>query len=111
QVPLEPCAAGARLANHRERIRKPMSHAGKPVEDLTPQEAAAELAALSAEIAEHDRRYHAEDAPTISDAEYDALRLRNAAIEAAYPELVRADSPSVAVGATPSGAFAQIRHA
>src|SRR5690606_25638799 len=53
-----------------------MSHPGKPVEDLSPEEAAAELAALSKEIAEHDRRYHAEDAPTISDAEYDALRLR-----------------------------------
>src|SRR5690606_22611625 len=88
-----------------------MSHPGKPVEDLSPEEAAAELAALSKEIAEHDRRYHAEDAPTISDAEYDALRLRNAAIEAAFPELVRTDSPSIAVGAAPSGAFAQVRHA
>lgn len=88
-----------------------MSRHAKPVEDLTPQEAAEELAALSAEIAGHDRRYHAEDAPTISDAEYDELRLRNAAIEAAFPELVRADSPSVAVGAAPSGTFAQVRHA
>ena len=83
----------------------------KPVEDLTLEEAAAELAALAAEIAEHDRRYYAEDAPTVSDADYDALRLRNAAIEAAFPELVRADSPSVSVGVAPSGTFAQVRHA
>ncbi len=83
----------------------------KPVEDLTPQEAVDELAALAAEIAEHDRRYYAEDAPTISDADYDALRLRNAAIEAAFPELVRADSPSISVGVAPSGTFAPVRHA
>ncbi len=88
-----------------------MSQSSKPVEDLTPEEAADELAALAAEIEEHDRRYHKDDAPTISDADYDALRLRNAAIEAAFPELIRADSPSRSVGAAPSGAFAQVRHA
>lgn len=88
-----------------------MSITLKPVEDLTQQEAAEELSRLANEIAEHDRRYHAEDAPTISDAEYDALRLRNAAIEAAFPELVRTDSPSQAVGAAPSGTFAQVQHA
>ena len=88
-----------------------MAAARKPVEDLLPEEAAEELAALSAEIAVHDRRYHQEDRPTISDADYDALRQRNAAIEAAFPELVREDSPSQAVGAAPSGAFAQVRHA
>lgn len=88
-----------------------MSAVRKPVEDLSPEEAVEELAALSAEIAEHDRRYHQEDSPTISDADYDALRQRNAAIEAAFPELVREDSPSQAVGAAPSGAFAQVRHA
>ena len=61
----------------------------KPVDDLTADEARAELDRLAAEIAEHDRRYHQEDAPTISDAEYDALRQRNAAIEARFPELAR----------------------
>jgi DNA ligase (NAD+) len=88
-----------------------MSISRKPVEDLTPQEATEELAALAQELAEHDRRYYAEDAPTISDAEYDALRLRNAAIETAFPELIREDSPSKIVGTAPSGTFGQVRHA
>ncbi len=70
----------------------------KPVESLTHEEAAAELERLAREIAEHDRRYHGEDAPIISDADYDALRIRNAEIEARFPELVRADSPSRSVG-------------
>ena len=65
---------------------------------------------LAAEIAEHDRRYYQEDAPTISDAEYDALRARNAAIERRFPDLARPDSPSRRVGAAPAGAFAKVRH-
>jgi DNA ligase (NAD+) len=81
------------------------------VEKLTQDEAATELARLAEEIAGHDRRYHAEDAPTVSDAEYDALKLRNAAIEARFPELIREDSPSRHVGAAPSTAFAQVQHA
>jgi DNA ligase (NAD+) len=87
-----------------------MPETSKPVGQLTASEATEELAALSAEIAEHDRRYHAEDAPTISDADYDALRRRNAEIELRFPELVRSDSPTEKVGAAPSGAFAQVRH-
>ncbi len=83
----------------------------KAVDTLTRDEADAELARLAKEIAEHDRRYHAEDAPTISDADYDALRLRNEAIEALFPDLVRADSPSKRVGAGPSGKFAKVKHA
>lgn len=82
-----------------------------PVDTLTEEQAAEELARLAVEIAGHDRRYHAEDAPTISDADYDALKLRNAAIEARFPELIREDSPSKSVGATPSSAFAQVQHA
>jgi DNA ligase (NAD+) len=82
-----------------------------PVEALTIEEAQAELAKLANDIAEHDRRYHAEDAPTISDAEYDALRLRNEAIEARFPELIREDSPSRRVGAGVSEKFAKVRHA
>jgi DNA ligase (NAD+) len=87
-----------------------MSDAPKPVDALGEAEARAELARLAKEIAEHDRRYHGEDAPVISDAEYDALRQRNAAIEARFPELARTDSPSTRVGAKPSGRFRKVRH-
>lgn len=78
---------------------------------LTPEDAAAELERLAAEIAHHNRRYHDADAPEISDADFDALVRRNAEIEAAFPELVRADSPSRQVGATPSGPLAKVAHA
>jgi DNA ligase (NAD+) len=77
----------------------------------TPEEAAAELARLAAEIAHHNRRYHDADAPEISDADFDALVRENAAIEAAFPALVRADSPSRQIGATPSGPLAKVAHA
>jgi DNA ligase (NAD+) len=87
--------------------KKPLT----PVEDLTLLEASAELAALAAEIAKHDRAYHEQDAPVISDAEYDALRQRNDAIEARFPDLVREDSPSRRVGAGPADAFGKVRHA
>ncbi len=82
-----------------------------PVKDLTEAQAKAELKRLAAEIAEHDRRYYQEDAPTLSDAAYDALRARNEAVEAQFPALVRPDSPTRRVGAKPSGRFAKIRHA
>ena len=83
----------------------------KAVEKLTAAEAAKELEHLAAEIAEHDRRYHGEDKPTITDAEYDALRNRNAAIEQRFPKLIRTDSPSQRVGAKPSAKFAKVVHA
>jgi hypothetical protein len=70
-----------------------------------------ELAALADEIAGHDRLYYQEDAPEISDEAYDALRRRNDAIEARFPDLVRADSPSRRVGAAPAAGFAKVRHA
>src|SRR5262245_42397124 len=88
-----------------------MSAADKPVEALSAKEAEKELARLATEIAEHDVRYHEHDAPTISDAEYDALRVRNAAIEARFPDLVRDDSPSLRVGAKPAEAFSKVVHA
>jgi DNA ligase (NAD+) len=81
------------------------------VEALDRGEAEAELARLAAAIAAHDRRYYGEDKPTVSDAAYDALRRRNAAIEARFPDLKRGDSPSERVGAAPSGKFATVRHA
>ena len=88
-----------------------MSFAEIPIDRLTAEQAAEELARLTAEIAEHDRRYHGEDAPTISDAEYDALRQRNARIEARFPELARGDSPSQSVGAAPSATFSTVEPA
>ena len=88
-----------------------MDGAEVPVEDLTPEQAAAELARLAKDILTHDKRYYREDAPEISDADYDALRRRNAAIEARFPELVRPDSPSARVGAGPAAGFAKLRHA
>src|ERR1051325_3374324 len=83
----------------------------KPVDSLSESEAAEELTRLAAEIAEHDRRYHAEDAPTISDDDYDALRRRNDEIEKRFPKLVRGDSPSHRVGASVSAKFAKVVHA
>ncbi|MFT4180967.1 MAG: NAD-dependent DNA ligase LigA [Rhizobium sp.] len=88
-----------------------MSSEQKPVEDLTEEEAAAALAYLAAEIARNDALYHGQDAPEISDADYDALKRRNDAIEARFPALVRADSPSRRVGAAPSETFAPVVHA
>ena len=80
-----------------------------PVESLTETEAKAELARLAAEMARHDFLY-AEAAPEISDADYDALRARNLAIETRFPDLVRPDSPSRKVGAPVSNQFAEVRH-
>ncbi len=77
----------------------------------TDAAAAAELETLAAEIARHNRLYHTDDAPEISDAEYDALVRRNQAIEAAFPHLVRSDSPSRQVGAAPAGHLAKVPHA
>ena len=78
---------------------------------LTQAQAAAELKRLAKLIAEHDRRYYQEDKPTVSDAEYDARRHRNDAIEARFPELIREDSPSRHGGAAPTGRFKKVRHA
>src|SRR5262252_5632460 len=83
----------------------------KPVEGLSETEAKEELKRLAAEIAHHDRLYYAKDAPEISDAAYDALRQRNAALEKRFPQLVRADSPSQRIGAAPATGFAKVRHA
>ena len=84
--------------------------ARKPVDHLTMDEAAEELERLAGEIAEHDKLYYQKDAPRVSDADYDALRKRNDAIEARYPELVREDSPSQRVGAEPAEGFGKVVH-
>jgi DNA ligase (NAD+) len=82
----------------------------KPVAELSEAEAAAELTRLADEIAAHDIRYYREDAPSLSDADYDALKQRNGAIEARFPALIRENSPSLRVGATRAEAFAPVEH-
>ena len=94
--------------------KAPNKTAGKAadiaVEDLTESQAAHELARLAKLIAYHDKLYHEHDAPMISDADYDALRRRNEAIEARYPDQVRPDSPSQSVGAQPAAGFGKVKH-
>ena len=82
----------------------------KPVNALVSDEAASELEFLASELARHDRAYHEQDAPEITDAEYDALRRRNTAIEARFPALVRDDSPTKRVGAKAATGFAKLTH-
>ena len=82
----------------------------KAVQDLSATEAQAELTCLATELARANTAYHTDDAPEISDAAYDALKARNAAIEAHFPELKRPDSASDNVGAAPSKVFSEIRH-
>lgn len=81
------------------------------VAKLTKAQAKVELKRLALELEGHDRRYYQDDAPSVTDAEYDALRQRFNAIEARFPEFVTSDSPSQKVGAAPSGRFAKVRHA
>ena len=91
----------------------PKAPESTPAVDLpqTEEEAAAELARLAAAIAEADVAYHQNDAPDLTDADYDALRRRNDAVEAAFPSLIRPDSPTPRVGAAPASGFAKLRHA
>ena len=84
---------------------------GVSVDDLDENTARMELERLAVELGAHDKRYYQDDAPVVSDAEYDALRVRNTAIEARFPHLVRADSPNARVGAAPSEKFDKVTHA
>lgn len=81
-----------------------------PVDDLAEAEAKVELAALAEELARHDEAYHRQDAPEITDAEYDALKRRNDLIEKRFPKLVRGDSPNRKVGASAAAGFAKVKH-
>src|SRR5271170_2024493 len=81
------------------------------VAKLTKAQAKVEHKRLALEIEGHDMRYYQDDAPSVTDAEYDALRKRFNAIEARFPEFVTGDSPSRKIGAAPTGRFAKVRHA
>src|SRR5271156_6924720 len=81
------------------------------VADLTKAQAKVEHMRLALELEGHDKRYYQDDAPSVTDAEYDALRQRFNAIEKKFPEFVSSDSPSQKVGAAPSGRFRKVRHA
>ena len=95
-----------------KRPAKPSAKSDKPaaVEDLSEKQAKTEHARLQTEIAGHDKRYYQDDAPTASDAEYDALRRRYNAIEQKFPDLRTLDSLSLKVGAAPARGFAKVRH-
>ncbi|MGB0905671.1 MAG: NAD-dependent DNA ligase LigA, partial [Mangrovicoccus sp.] len=82
----------------------------KDIATLSEEQAATELDQLAKLISSADQAYHGDDDPSIDDAEYDQLKQRNAALEAAFPHLKRADSPSDRVGAPVSSGFAKIKH-
>src|SRR5580692_5731370 len=82
----------------------------RPVADLSEAEATAELTRLAGELAAHDVRYFQDEAPTISDGDYDALKRRNGELEARFPHLVRESSPSLKVGAARASSFAPVEH-
>jgi len=96
--------AGQRMARHRTALFDVSP------DHLTEADALSELKALAGLIAHHDRLYHEQDQPEITDAEYDALRQRNEAIEARFPELVLPESPSRRLGAAPAAGFKKVRH-
>jgi DNA ligase (NAD+) len=87
-----------------------MSAAALPVPELSEAQAKAELARLAFEIGFHNKAYHQNDKPEISDADYDQLRQRNSAIEEKFPNLKRTDSPSDEIGAPVADGFAKVRH-
>lgn len=92
-------------------MAKKASADAKSVDDLTAKEAKAQHTRLALLIDKHDVAYHQKDAPTISDADYDALKRRLGDVEARFPDLVTLDSPSLKVGARPAEKFAKVRHA
>ncbi|MBJ7407283.1 MAG: NAD-dependent DNA ligase LigA, partial [Bradyrhizobium sp.] len=93
------------------RAAKSKAKPVRDVVDLTKAQAKVEHMRLTLELEEHDKRYYQDDAPTVTDAEYDRLRQRFNAIEERFPELVSAKSPSQKVGAAPARGFKKVRHA
>src|ERR1700746_3557450 len=92
-------------------IAKSKKIAPLDVAELTKAQAKVEHMRLALELEGHDKRYYQDDAPSVSDAEYDALRQRFNAIEKRFPEFVTSDSPSQKIGAAPARGFAKVRHA
>lgn len=82
----------------------------KEINELTGEEAAAELAHIAREMAKADIAYYQNDNPYLTDAEYDSLKKRNEEIEARFPELIREDSPSKKIGAPLKSGFGKIPH-
>ena len=82
----------------------------RDIDILTEKEASEELSKLAELIAEHDIKYYQNDAPTISDSEYDELRIQNENLEKVFPHLIRANSPSKRIGAPPQSGFPKIKH-
>ena len=93
-----------------DRASEELGMSDTEVGQLTEDQAREELRALADILGQANRAYHAEDAPELSDAEYDRLKRRNAEIEARFPELKLADSPSEQVGAAPADGFSKVRH-
>src|SRR3979490_1008565 len=92
-------------------IEKSKTKTPPGVDTLTKAQAKVEHKRLTLEIERHDKAYYQDDAPKISDADYDGLRKRFNAIEARFPEFISAESPSQKIGAAPSGKFKKVRHA
>lgn len=101
---------GARRVNDTQNDPSKTQISNQPVEGLSRDDAISELARLAAALDSANTAYHTQDAPRISDAEYDRLKRRNAAIEARFPDLKRADSPSDKVGAAVAEGFGKVRH-
>lgn len=97
--------------NAQDRDPEAQIASAAKVDDLDTASAQVELARLADLLGRANEAYHRNDAPIMSDAEFDALRLRNAAIEARFPDLIRPDSPAQSVGAQPAEGFGKIRHA
>ena len=101
---------GAHRVNDTQHEPPQTQIAAQPVEALSRNEAISELARLAAVLDAANTAYHTEDSPRLSDADYDTLKRRNAAIEARFPDLKRADSPSDKVGAAVADGFGKVRH-